>query len=89
MSRTSARAPRIEPASTEYMALIKALAAGPAPICQGDERFVTDQPEQRAQVLTYCKRCQYQPLCKSAGRSEKAGIWGGVDKTREEVKTHE
>ena len=89
MSRTSARAPRIEPASTEYMALAKALITGPAPICQGDNRFSSEQPKQRAQVLNLCKRCQYQPLCKSAGRSEKAGIWGGVDKTRKEVKTHE
>lgn len=89
MSKEKARVRRIVPTSAEYMALAKALITGPAPICQGDNRFTSEQPEQRAQVLNLCKRCQYQPLCESAGRSEKAGVWGGVDKTGKEVKTHE
>lgn len=80
MSTYRAQPPRIRPASDAYRALIKALATGPPPLCEGNSAFIGNDLQERQKQAKTCRYCVYRKLCKEAGEEEKAGIWGGVDK---------
>lgn len=51
------------------------------PPCDGDERFTAESPAEREQVLEACRPCPIRAACFTAGRNQKWGIWGGIDRS--------
>lgn len=57
-------------------------AAGRGLPCDDDERFTADSPDKRREVVGICaEHCHLRALCSAAGRYEKWGIWGGIDRS--------
>lgn len=61
-------------------------AAGRGLPCDGDERFISDVPDERREVVDVCRdRCHLRALCAAAGAREKWGVWGGHDRSTPSV----
>lgn len=50
--------------------------------CEGDRRYTSEDPAIRAEVLERCHDCLIVAACRTAGRHEQHGVWGGIDRTR-------
>ena len=53
---------------------------GETPPCHDDRRFVADDRATRAEAARECWACPVVDLCREAGRSQVAGVWGGRDR---------
>ena len=50
--------------------------------CFDDPRFTSEDPYDREQVLEVCHDCHALEACRTAGRHESIGVWGGIDYTQ-------
>lgn len=48
--------------------------------CAGDDRFISDR-HPVWEVAPLCHTCPVLELCKQAGESAEAGVWGGIRRT--------
>lgn len=49
--------------------------------CAGDLGFASDLPEVRAASALLCADCPALDACRTAGKAETWGVWGGVDRS--------
>lgn len=62
-------------------------AAGRGLPCDGDSRFIAEAAKERAQVVELCQPCPIRAECFAAGRRQKWGVWGGVDRSTHTLTT--
>lgn len=47
-------------------------------LCVGLPQFTSDALEDVLDAMEWCSECPAAELCREAGRTERAGVWGGV-----------
>lgn len=78
-----ASAPKIVPATSEWVDLAEALEATVTP-CRGSDAWTSEKAAARAAAVLACRACPVIELCASAAQStrERFGVWGAVDRTK-------
>ena len=63
-------------------AIRKLTLEGREPPCAHDPRLLSDDRESRAEALEVCHDCPILAACHAAGRHERHGVWGAMDRTQ-------
>lgn len=67
-----------------WLALNKALEACGGVPCRERERnrlWISEERADREQAVARCADCPVLALCRTAGRFERFGVWGGIDRS--------
>lgn len=61
----------------------RADAGRPVPCQDGTDRWLSEDPDQRAEAAELCPRCPVLDACRESAdaHKEKFGVWAGVDRT--------
>ena len=76
---------RIRAASDRLTAALLTLAArGQSPPCTADDRWLSEDQDERATAARLCAGCPVLEPCRmaAAAQGERFGVWAGVDRTR-------
>ena len=77
-----------EPYRVLGVAILEAADADLKPTCAGREEPYSDDDKERAMVARdWCPACPVASACFVAGRQEKHGVWGGLDRTKKPART--
>lgn len=55
------------------------------PPCAGDDRFTSENADERREVVDLCSPCPIRTACAAASRRMTWGVWAGVDKSTPSV----
>lgn len=64
-------------------AIAEALDSGRPIPCSNRPQWISDELTTRKTVAPLCSPCPVLLVCREAGRDERAGVWGGIDRTRQ------
>ncbi len=51
--------------------------------------WTSDDPEEAKRAAKACSRCPVRVLCRAVGRTEHAGVWGGISRATTRTSTDE
>lgn len=71
------------PSSRLSLALVAQAEAGILPPCRYGDEWLSDDADERAVAVTWCRPCGVIAECAAAAadKREKFGVWGGRDRT--------
>lgn len=55
------------------------------PPCSGDDRFTSENADERREVVDLCSPCPIRTACAAASRRMAWGVWAGVDRSTPSV----